>query len=134
MRSIIIATLTLLISTSVFADDGCIAVTKEKLCIQLEWNEGPYIGAYSKNTVKFKDLQASTEELEVFKSPTESIQFFGWMIMASHGHGTRPLITTIIEEGVYENTKIFYMGGMMGTWQFKARIGSEVFVLHALDV
>jgi hypothetical protein len=26
------------------------------------------------------------------------------------------------------------MGGMMGTWQFKVKIGNEEFVLHALDV
>ena len=130
----IIALLTLVISSSVFAEAGCIAVTKEKLCIELEWTEGPYVGAYSKNVVKFKDLKTSTNDITVYKSPSESIQFFGWMIMASHEHGTRPIKSVVLEEGVYENTKIFYMGGMMGTWQFKVKIGNETFVLHALDV
>ena len=121
-------------SVSVMANDGCIAVTKEKLCIQLEWNDGPYIGAYSKNTVKFKDLKASTAENTVYRSPSESIQFVGWMVMPSHQHGTRPLNTKVLDKGIYENSKIFYMGGMMGTWQFKVKIGSEDFVLHALDL
>jgi hypothetical protein len=131
---ILIALLTLLVSTSVFAEAGCIAVTKEKLCIQMEWVEGPYVGAYSKNIVRFKDLKVSTDDITVYKSPSESLQFFGWMIMASHEHGTRPVKTKILEEGVYENTKIFYMGGMMGTWQFKVKVGKDNFVLHALDV
>lgn len=131
---IFIGLLTLLVSTAVFAEAGCIAVTKEKLCIQMEWGEGPYVGAYSKNIVRFKDLKVSTDDITVYKSPSESLQFFGWMIMASHEHGTRPVQTKVLEEGVYENTKIFYMGGMMGTWQFKVKVGNDNFVLHALDV
>lgn len=121
-------------SMTAMANEGCIAVTKDKLCIQLEWSEGPYIGAYSKNTVKFKDLKSSSAENTVYRSPSESIQFFGWMIMPSHQHGTRPINTKVVDKGIYENTKIFYMGGMMGTWQFKVKIGSEDFVLHALDI
>jgi hypothetical protein len=126
--------LILLFSTSVFAEDNCIAVTKDKLCIQLEWTDGPYINAYSSNKVKFKDLKASTNDVTVYRSPNASIQFFGWMIMHSHEHGTRPVQTNILADGIYENTKVFYLGGMTGTWQFKVKIGKEEFVLHALDV
>lgn len=127
--------LSMLVSVNIFAqDDGCIAVTKEKLCIQLEWTEGPYLGAYSKNTVRFKDLNLSTDGDVVFKSPSESIQFFGWMVMANHEHGSRPVTTTISEEGIFVNSKIFYMGGMMGTWQFKVKVGNDTFILHALDI
>ncbi len=123
-----------LISLGAKAADDCIAITKDKLCIQLEWNEGPYLGAYSKNTVKFKDITKSTESETIYTSPKESVQFFGWMVMASHQHGTRPVTTNVLEEGIYENSKIFYMSGMMGTWQFKVKLGSEEFVLHALDI
>ncbi len=123
-----------LFSSQVFAADDCIAITKDKLCIQLEWTEGPYIGAYSKNTVRFKDLNKSQDDQNVYTSPKESVQFFGWMVMASHQHGTRPVITNMPESGIYENSKIFYMSGMMGTWQFKVKIGQEEFVLHALDI
>lgn len=116
------------------ADDACIAVTKNGLCIQMEWTEGPYLGAYSKNIVKFKDLQASSAGQEVYKKPEGAIQFFGWMVMSSHEHGTRPVSTKIVESGVYENSKIFYMGGMMGYWQFKVKVGDDEFVLHTLDI
>lgn len=131
----IIILLSLLISLSSFAkDENCIAITKDQLCIQLEWTEGPFLGAYSKNTVRFKDLKHSTPEKTVYRAPKESIQFFGWMVMANHEHGTRPVTTSILESGVYENTKIFYMGGMMGSWHFKLKLGTEEFILHVLEI
>ncbi len=121
----LIVLLASVVSTNSYAEDkGCIAVTKEKLCIQLEWTEGPFLGAYSKNVVKFKDLKTSTSDVSVYKDPTGSIQFFGWMKMSGHEHGTRPLITKILKTGVYENSKIFYMGGMMGSWLFKVKWSS----------
>lgn len=126
--------LSLLAPFASFADDTCIAVTQDQLCIQLEWTEGPYLGAYSKNIVKFKDLKASSGDGEVFKAPKGAIQFYGWMVMNSHEHGTRPLATKILSDGVYENSKVYYMGGMMGSWEFRAKVGEDVFVLHVLDI
>lgn len=117
-----------------YSNEGCVATTKEKLCIQLEWTRGPYVGAFSKNIVRFKNLKLSTENKPVYTAPNESMQFFGWMIMGSHSHGTRPVSTKIISSGVYENSKIFYMDGMKGTWQFKLKLGAEEFILHALDI
>ena len=131
---LLLITILSLMSTVSFAKDDCVAVTKEKLCIQFEWTKGPYISAYSQNIVKFKDMTKSTAEETKYRSPSESVQFFGWMVMNSHQHGTRPVKTHIVEDGVYENSKIFYMGGMTGTWQFKVKIGNEEFVLHAFDV
>jgi hypothetical protein len=133
MKTIMI-TIVLLFSSLTWANEDCIVITNEKLCIELEWIEGPFLGAYSKNIVKFKDLNVSDDQIQVYRSPSENVQFFGWMIMHGHQHGTRPLSTQVLEEGIYENSKIFYMGGMMGTWQFKVKIGNEEFVLHALDV
>ena len=112
------------------ASDKCVFITKDKLCAQISWTDGPYIGSFSKNIVKFKDLN----EKNTYRSPKGSIQFFGWMKMLSHEHPTRPVETQILGEGIYENSKIFYMGGMKGTWLFKVRIGSEEFILHSLDV
>ena len=128
----IIATLT--ITTSVLAKDSCVLVTKDKLCILLEWSQGPFLGAYSENTVKFKDLVKSTQNQEVYRSPKESLLFYGWMKMSDQEHGTRPVKTSLKSDGVYLNSKIFYMGAMMGSWQFKVKIGPEDFVLHAFDI
>lgn len=131
---IILLLLVVFTSQISMANDSCIALTKDKLCIQLDWTQGPFLGAYSENTVKFKDLSLSTSDKEVYRSPKESIQFFGWMKMGGHEHGTRPVETTLDADGVYSNSKIFYMGGMMGTWEFKVKIGTEEFVLHAFDI
>ena len=127
----------LIINGFVFANtesDSCVAITKDKLCLQIEWTQGPYIGSFSTNIVKFKNLNLSTETKTVYSTPKESVQFFGWMMMHGHAHGTRPVSTRLDQEGIYENTKIFYMQGMKGSWQFKLKLGSEEFVLHTLDV
>jgi hypothetical protein len=134
---IILLTLSLFLSQYAFAStesESCIAITKENLCIQLEWTQGPYVGSFSKNIVKFKNLNLSTQEKAVYTSPTESVQFFGWMIMQGHSHGTRPVSTKLTSQGIYENSKIFYMQGMKGSWQFKLKLGHEEFVLHTLDI
>lgn len=130
----ILSVLLLILTSSVFADEGCLAITKSKLCIQLEWTQGPYLGTYSENVVKFKDLKVSSETQVKYRSPEESVQFFAWMIMSSHEHGSRPVVTKLLEDGIYENTKIYYIRGMMGVWQFKVKIGQEEFVLHSLNV
>ncbi|WP_127716080.1 hypothetical protein [Halobacteriovorax sp. HLS] len=133
----LIALTALLFSNVVFAsssNENCVAITKEKLCIQIEWTQGPYVGSFSRNIVRFKNLLLSTEEKEVYNSPKESVQFFGWMLMHGHSHGTRPVSTKLESDGIYENSKIFYMQGMKGSWQFKLKLGSEEFVLHTLDV
>jgi hypothetical protein len=123
-----------LFTQTIMAQDNCQAITNDNLCVQLEWTQGPFLGAYAQNIVKFKDLNVSDDDGSIYRSPNEAVRFFGWMIMASHEHGTRPVQTTQLEEGVYQNDKIFYMGGMLGTWQFKLTIGNQTFVLHALDV
>jgi hypothetical protein len=116
-----------LISTSLFAQD-CLHQTKERLCISIEWIEGPFLNAYSKNIVKFQNVD--TKE---FKSPTGAIKFYGWMKMGHHEHGTRPVKTSITQDGVYENAQIYFMGGMMGTWEFKATVDNEDFVLFTMN-
>ena len=127
----------LIFTSSIFATDtqnGCIAITKNKLCIQLEWTQGPYVGSFSKNIIRFKDLNLSEEGKTIYTTPKQSVQFFGWMVMQGHSHGTRPVLTNLLSSGIYENTQIFYMQGMKGSWQFKLKLGQEEFVLHALDL
>jgi len=119
--------LCLMLSTSLCASD-CLYQTKERLCVNLEWVEGPFLDAYSKNIVTFQNID--TKEL---KTPSSAVKFYGWMKMGSHQHGTRPLTTTLTKEGVYENSLIYFMGGMMGTWEFKLKVGDEDVVLFSLN-
>jgi hypothetical protein len=114
--------------------DSCAAITQDNLCVELEWTDGPHVGAFASNVVRFKDLNLSTDNEDVYVTPAAPVKFYGWMIMASHEHGTRKVISKEVEPGVFENTKIFYMGGMVGIWQFKVTVGDEDFVLHAIDV
>lgn len=122
-----VALVLMLLSSSLFASE-CLHQTKDRLCINLEWVEGPYLNAYSKNIVTFQDID--TKEL---KTPNTQVKFFGWMKMGSHQHGTRPLTTTLLKEGTFENSQIYFMGGMMGTWEFKLKIGQEEFVLFSMN-
>lgn len=116
-----------LFSTSLFAQD-CLQQTKERLCISLEWVEGPFLNAYSKNIVKFESID--TKEL---KTPKGEVKFYVWMKMGHHEHGGRPVKATLQKEGTYENTQIYFMGGMMGTWEFKVKVDGEDFVLFSMN-
>lgn len=116
-----------LFSTSLFAQE-CLHQTKERLCISLEWVEGPFLNSYSKNIVKFENID--TKEL---KTPKGAVKFYGWMKMGQHEHGTRPVKTTLQKEGVYENAQIYFMSGMMGTWEFKVKVDEEDFVLFSMN-
>ena len=136
MKNLCLTLLVLSFSLSLFAsDDKCKLITNDKLCVQITWVDGPYIGAYSKNIVKFKDLTASKQTgKDIYRSPSEHVQFFGLMKMATHEHGTREVDTKPLESGVYENSKIFYMGGMKGTWKFMLKLGASEFLLHTFDI
>ena len=139
MKKLLIFLLALSYNLSAFAaedtDERCILITNEKLCVQLTWIDGPYIGAYSKNIVKFKDIKASeTAGKSIYKTPAEHVQFFGLMKMASHEHGTREVDMKLLNDGVYQNSKIFYMGGMKGTWKFMLKLGKTEFILDKFDI
>ena len=105
----------------------CLYQTQERLCIQLQWIDGPFLDAYSKNKVTFQSID--TKE---FKTPSVPVKFYAWMKMGSHQHGSKPIQTTLTQEGMFENTNIFFMGGMMGTWELKVKVGEEDIVLFTL--
>ena len=117
-----------LLSQPLFAQD-CIQQTKDRLCISLIWIEGPHLDQYSKNIVRFEDVDTHRA-----KTPSAPVKFYGWMKMGHHEHGTRPVKTNLLTDGVYENSQIFFMGGMKGTWQFKVTVGDEDFVLYTKEI
>lgn len=123
-----------LITFNLYAQENCVAVTKDNLCIEIQWKNNIELGKYLANTVRFKDLNLSNDDQTVYVSPKHTIKFYGWMIMQHHEHGTRPVKTNEVAPGVFENSEIFYMKGMKGSWQFKVKVGDEDFVLHSLNV
>ena len=124
-----------LLSFNIFAvSKKCAAITKDNICIELEWSQKVELGTFLENTVRFKDLNLSDDTRTVYVSVEKKVEFYGWMIMHHHAHGTRPVETKKVAAGVFHNSKIFFMKGMTGTWQFKVKIGDEDFVLYSLDV
>lgn len=112
----------------------CYKLENENLCMKVEWTEGPHLGQFSSNIIRFVDLDLSTEDEEIYREPTYSPKFFGWMIMGHHEHGTRPVTTTNLAPGIYKNEKIFFMGGMQGEWQFKAKLGELDYVVFRMKI
>jgi hypothetical protein len=94
----------------------------------LQWVEGPFLDAYSKNLVTFQNIDTKEN-----KTPSGPVKFFGRMKMGTHQHGSKPVQTILTKEGIYENAQIYFMGGMMGTWEFKVKVGDEEFVLFTMN-
>lgn len=134
MKFLIISLLSLVTMLANASESKCVVVTKNNLCIELEWGKKVELGTYLDNTVRFKDLSQSDDSRSVYVSVSEPVQFYGWMIMAKHAHGTRPVTTKEVSPGVYRNSNIFFMKGMRGTWQFKVKIADQDYVLFSLDV
>lgn len=132
---LVLSFLILVFSLSTYASDQkCAAIIKNNICIELEWTQNVELGTYLENIVRFKDLGQTDANQTVYVDLDEPIKFYGWMIMQHHEHGTRPVTTEKVSPGLYKNSKIFFMKGMKGKWQFKVRIGNEDFVLYSIDV
>lgn len=131
MKGLLLA-LVFTVSTA-WAQD-CLQVEGQNLCIKIEWIEGPNLGAMSSNVVKFVDLDQSTGTQEVYSTPKGTLEFYGWMIMGRHAHGTRPVETRKVQNGVFENKKIFFMDGMKGRWQFNLKIDGVIYTLFEMNV
>ena len=111
------------------AQAECLKLDNEQICAKTEWTHGPILGEFNSNIVKFIDLDKSNTFIEIYTDPLYPVEFYGWMIMGRHQHGTRPVIVTKLEPGVYKVEKIFFMSGMSGTWQFNLKTNDKVYTL-----
>lgn len=109
------------------ADVNC-TVKSDSYCIVLDWVEGPNFGTYSSARVEFYDNN------DVLVTPNSSVKVYPWMLMHGHAHGSRPVVSSFISEGIFEVSQIFFMKGMKGTWQLKLEVENKEYILFSQDV
>ena len=87
-----------------------IAFPKSKVCSKLTWISGPSINQFNSATV-----QLSETSLKLNVIP--------WMVMiGGHEHGSRPVIINEVSPSDYLIEKIYFMGGMQGSWFLKFQL------------
>lgn len=123
-----IISLILLIGTTQPLLASCLLEIENKYCINLEWTEGPYIDAYSTNTISVTSL-ATKKAINLEKE----YKFFSWMIMDMHEHGSTEVLTINSENGIYENDEIYFFSGMNGDWQFRMMYNDETYILEEIE-
>lgn len=104
-----------------------LSFTSHGLCGQIQFLQKPVIGKDSPFQILFTDSNAN---------PVDPSPVFVdlWMNMGHHGHGSAPVTTHKVQEGVYRSDNVYFV--MEGTWQIRVTIGhgtpqatTEIFTL-----
>lgn len=114
----ILALLFFTLTTSAYADCDLL-LAESNTCIEYSWTKGPFLNErqernFSELIVKFFDAE-DTAETAISK---EEVTILPWMIMPNMEHGTRPVVTTQLENGSYRVSEIF-LKKMMGYWEIR---------------
>ncbi len=116
MRFYTIATSLLLsLATSALACAPERTLLKSNTCAELKWVYGPFLNQYNEAIVTLNPLNESDN------TTPSKIKIIPWMVMAGHEHGSRPVTQTNISDNEFRVEKIYFMGGMMGTWYLKVQ-------------
>ncbi len=132
MKKIFISLL-LAVSFNSFAE--CDVFLEEvNTCVEYNWTEGPYLNVgptrdFSELSVKFFDADDASEAA----IDKEFIEVLPWMIMPNMQHGTRPVVTTELNDGSYLISKIL-MRKMMGYWEIRFIDSRDKTVLGSFKV
>ena len=114
----ILALMIFSLSTISFANCD-VLLEESNTCVSYEWVKGPFLNVgpernFSELEVKFFDADDITETA----ISKEEVQVLPWMIMPNMQHGTRPVVTTELDNGNYLITEIF-LRKMMGWWEIR---------------
>lgn len=119
--------------TNLMADEKCALTTSDNICVQIIWSETPKVGIKLSNTIRFVDLDQSSDEETVLVNPTQSLIFKAWRIGTNSEFGAESLNTTNTEVGVYHNSNILFpKTAESGVWQFQMQLGEHTFILHEI--
>ncbi len=118
--------ISLMFSQFVMAKE-CDKVLENKICIELNWIEGPHIDAFSTVEVTLSDL-VSGENLNLDK-----IILYPWMVMDGHEHGSMDVMIENVSRGKFIVDEIYFFSGMDGVWQLKIDFEENKFVIFELD-
>lgn len=115
-------TSTLLLASSLFYSSVTLAecapelsMPKSNICVDVQWNYGPYLNQYNEALITLRALDANNE------LKADKINIFPWMVMPSHQHGSRPVTIQKLRDHEFKVEKIYFMGGMMGYWLLKVQ-------------
>mgnify|MGYP001136141311 CR=1 FL=1 len=110
----------ILLSLSTFSFAECDLLLEESnTCIEYTWTDGPHLNSradrkFSELVVKYFDADDATETA----IENDIIKVLPWMIMPNMEHGTRPVVTTELEDGSYLISEIL-LKKMMGHWEIR---------------
>lgn len=129
----LLALLLLTFSAQSFADCD-LFLEESNTCIEYTWTNGPHLNSraernFSELVVKYFDADdASETALE-----NDLIKVLPWMIMPNMEHGTRPVVTTQLEDGSYLISEIL-LKKMMGYWEIRFVDSDDESVLASFKV
>lgn len=102
----------------------------EDLCLKMSWDEMPTDSTFGSMTLTFTDVHHPSQVLSPRNEP------FIVLWMPSMGHGSSPVTMTLVEEGVYKATDVFFI--MPGPWEirYQLKAGETVVeeVIQAINI
>ncbi len=118
--------LCIFISNLTIAND-CNLLLENKICVNLNWLEGPHVDAFSTVEITLSDA-SSGEFLNL-----DQLKIYPWMVMDGHEHGSMEVLVERISKGKFVVDEIYFFSGMDGIWQLKMDIKNNNFVIFELD-
>lgn len=94
---------------------GCdLWFTQHNICGRITFVQNPAVNQDSPFQIIFSDASLN---------PVDPAPVFVdlWMNMGGHGHGSAPVKTTRLQEGVYRIDNVYFVMG--GTWEIRTTIG-----------
>lgn len=89
---------------------GEISFPKSHVCSKLTWLNTPSFDQYNSVTVQLGETDLK-------------LKVFPWMVMmGGHEHGSRPVTMNEVSPRDYLIEKIYFMGGMQGSWYLRLQL------------
>jgi hypothetical protein len=105
----------------------CDKVLEKKICIELNWLEGPHIDAFSTVEITLSNYN-NGELLDIDK-----LNLYPWMVMDGHEHGSMDVLIEKVSPGKFIIDEIYFFSGMEGIWQLKLENEKNYYVIFELD-
>jgi hypothetical protein len=120
--------LILLVTTQASMADCDVLLEKVNTCVDYSWSDGPHLNARGQRNFSTLEVKFFMKG-DVLEAPIkiDGIKVYPWMIMHGMQHGTRPVITTVLDNGSYLVSEIFLRKMMNGHWEMRFGEDSDDF-------
>jgi len=95
-------------------DQCALIFSKNSLCANVHWSQGPQTPAESEFILKFWNSKNATEN-GPYNDPAQNPSVVLWM--PSMGHGSSPVKVEKLETGVYRIKRVYFI--MSGEWEVR---------------